>query len=202
MSSTVSNILKIVLLIAILFLGYYLYEIIMEPIRFEEIKERRYTKTKDRLEQIRNVQKAYRAEYNEFAPNLNALVAFVDTGKQAIIERKDSSFTYYDDVYQQERMKDTIITRVIGYRDVKASLFPADFDASQLQYIPFTENEKFIMEADKLTVNEIVVPVFEARAPNEVLFADILDQYRQFIDVDYGLQVGSLTEPTLSGNWR
>lgn len=202
MSSTVSNILKIVLLIAIIFLGYYLYEIIMEPIRFEEIRDKRYAKTKERLEQIRNVQKAYRAEYNAFAPDFNTLIAFVDTGKQAIIERKDSSFTYYDKTYQQERNKDTIITRVIGYRDVKSSLFPNGFDASQLQYIPYTDNQKFIMEADKIKVNDIVVPVFEARAPNEVLFADVRDKYAQFIELDWGLQVGSLNEPTLSGNWR
>ena len=128
MNQRVSTIVQIVLVLAVIFLGYTLYEIIQEPIRFEKIKNRRYSKIKERLEHIRDAQKAYRAEYNEFAGDFNTLVAFVDTGKQTIIERKDSTFTYYDEVYLKEREKDTIITRVIGYRDIKESLFDADFD--------------------------------------------------------------------------
>ena len=203
MNNTVSLVLKIVLFIAIIFLGYKLYEIIQEPIRFEKIKERRYDAIKERLEQIRDVQKTYRAEYNAFAGDFNALIAFVDTGKQSIIERKDSTFMYYDEVFQQEREKDTTIIRVLGYRNVKESLFENDFDASQLQYIPYTENEfKFEMEAGKINVGDVVVPVFEARAPNTDVFADIKNKYEQYIDMNYGLKVGSMTEPTLSGNWK
>ncbi len=202
MKSTVSTIIKIVLLVAIIFLGYYLYEIIQEPIRFEKIKEKRYAKIQDRLEEIRDVQKAYRAEYFEFAPDFNTLIAFLDTGKQAIMERKDSSFMYYDEVYQQERSKDTIVSRVLGYRSVKSALFSEDYNAQQLQYIPFTDNRKFIMDAGKIKVNDVVVPVFEAKAPNEVVFEDIADDYDQFIDFNYSLKVGSMNEPTLSGNWK
>lgn len=202
MNSTVSRVIQIVLLVAIVFLGYYLYEIIQEPIRYENIKEKRYTKIKERLEHIRDVQKAYRAEYNEFAPDFNTLIAFVDTGKQTILERKDSTFMYYDEVFQQERQKDTIITRVLGYRSIKSSLFPNEFDESELQYIPYTDKRKFEMEAGKIKVNDMVVPVFEARAPNKVVFADVWKDYKQFIDRDYGLSVGSLNEPTLSGNWK
>lgn len=201
MSSKVSTIIQIVLFIAIIFLGYTLYEIIQEPIRYEKIKKKRYTKIQDRLEQIRDVQKAYRAEYNEFAPDFETLIAFVDTGKRTIIERKDSSFTYYDEVYLKDREKDTIITRVIGYEPIKEALFSKDFDASKLRQIPYTD-KKFEMDAAKLTVNDIVVPVFEAKAPNKKIFADIMDEYSQFIDKDYALKVGSLNEPTLSGNWK
>lgn len=202
MNSTVSTIIKVVLLVAIVILGYYLYEIIQKPIRYENIKEKRYDKVKVRLEHIRDAQKAYRAEYNAFADDFNVLISFLDTGKQAIVERKDSSFMYYDEIYQQERRKDTIISRVLGYRDVKEAVFGEDFDASKLQYIPFTEQKKFIMDAGKIKVNDVTVPVFEAKAPNEVLFADVADEYEQFIDFDYSLSVGSMNEPTLSGNWR
>lgn len=202
MNSTVSTILKVVLLVAIVFLGYMLYEIIQEPIRFDNIKAKRYAKVEERLEQIRNVQKVYRAEYNEFAKDFNTLIAFVDTGKQSIIERKDSTFTYMDKVYQQEREKDTTIVRVIGSKSVKQSLFGDNFDASKLQYIPYTDNQKIEMEAGKITVSDVVVPVFEARAPNSKIFADIADKYSQYIDKNYALKVGSMTEPTLSGNWK
>lgn len=202
MNSRVSTIVQIVLVLAVIFLGYRLYEIIQEPIRFEKIKTKRYNQIKLRLEQIRDIQKAYRAEYHEFAGDFNTLIAFVDTGKQTIIERKDSTFSYYDEVYLKDRDKDTIITRVIGYRNIKETLFSQDFDPSVLRYIPLTDKREFSLEADKLTVNEIIVPVFEARASNKDIFADIWKKYDQFIDKDYALKVGSLTEPTLSGNWK
>lgn len=203
MNNTVSLVLKLVLLVAIIFLGYKLYSIIQEPIQFEKIKEKRYEAIKQRLEEIRDVQKTYRAEYNAFAEDFNALIAFVDTGKQSIIERKDSTFMYYDKVFQQEREKDTTIIRVLGYKSVKESLFGNEFDANKLQYIPYTENKfKIEMEAGKITVGDVVVPVFEARAPNVDVFADVKDKYESYIDMDYGLKVGSMTEPTLSGNWK
>lgn len=203
MNKKVSLGLNLVLLVVIVILGYNLYEIIQEPVRFDNIKEQRYTKIKERLEQIRDVQKTYRAEYNAFAKDLNSLIAFVDTGKQSIIVRKDSSFMYYDKVFQQERSKDTTIVRVLGYKSVKESLFGNEFDASKLQYIPMTDNKyKFTMEAGKIQVGDVWVPVFEASAPNTEVFADIMDKYSDFIDKNYGLKVGSMTEPTLSGNWK
>ncbi|MGB0177565.1 MAG: hypothetical protein ACPF9D_10390, partial [Owenweeksia sp.] len=88
MDSKVSLILKIVLAIVIIYLGYLLYSIIQEPIQFEKLKEKRYNKVKERLENIRDAQKAFRAEYSSFADDFNTLIAFVDTGKQSIIERK------------------------------------------------------------------------------------------------------------------
>ncbi len=202
MNSTTSLIVKIVLGLLVIYLSYTLYEIIQEPIRFEKIKEKRYDRIKTRLEKIRDAQKAYREEYSIFAKDFNTLIAFVDTGKQTIVERKDSSFMRYNEVYQQDMEVDTIITKILGYQDVKENLFGKGFDANKLQYIPFTENEKFEMDAGKITVNEVVVPVFEAKANNNVIFDDIYDKYSQFIEADGSLAVGSMTEPTLSGNWK
>lgn len=203
MNSTTSTLIKIGLFLLILFLGYRLYSIIQDPINFEKLKERRYDATKAKLEQIRDVQKAYRTEYRSFAADLNAVIAFVDTGKAAIVSRKDSSFLYYNETYQQEMTKDTIITRILGYESVKEKLFGPDFDPESLRYIPFTEKKyEFEVQAGKLDVNDIVVPVFEARAPNTAIFFDVLDKYSQYIDEDYALQVGNMNEPTLSGNWK
>lgn len=202
MNSTVSLVIKIVLGLGVIILSYTLYEIIQEPIRFEKIKATRYEKIKVRLEQIRDAQKAYRAEYSQFAEDFNTLIAFVDTGKQTIIERKDSSFMYYDEVFQQEMEKDTIVTKILGYQSVKDNLFGQDFEEQNLQYVPFTENKKFELNAGKLQVNDVVVPVFAASAENTLIFEDILKKYDQFIDKDGSLQVGSMIQPTLSGNWK
>ncbi len=202
MNSTTSLIIKITLGLSIIFLGHTLYEIILEPIRFEKIKEKRHDKIKQRLELIRDAQKSYRDEYNTFAKDFKMLIAFVDTGKQTIIERKDSTFTYYDKIFQQDLEKDTVITKILGYQDVKENLFGKDFDVNKLQYIPFTYNKKFEIDGGKITVNEVVVPVFEAKATNEVIFFDVYDKYSQYIDKNGFLAVGSMTKPTLSGNWK
>jgi len=203
MNSTTSTLIKVGLFLLILFLAYRLYSIILDPINYENLKERRYDATKAKLEQIRDVQKAYRTEYRSFAPDLNAVIAFVDTGRAALIERKDSSFMYYNEVYQTDMEKDTIITRVLGYEPVKNKLFSPDFDPESLRYIPFTEDKyEFEVQAGKLEVNDVVVPVFEAKAPNTSIFHDVLSKYKQYIDKDYALQVGNMNEPTLSGNWK
>ncbi len=201
MSSTVSTVLKIVLTLAIIGLGYWLYAIIQKPIQYEDLKAERYEKIKERLEKIRDVQKVFRAEYNAFAPDFNTLIAFADTGKETILERKDSSFVFYDEVFQQERSKDTVVVKVLGYRNVGESLFGKNFDVSQLQYIPGTK-DKFEMDASKIKVGDVIIPVFEAKAPNTVVFGDVQKKYDQFIDKNYELKVGSMTEPTLSGNWK
>ena len=202
MNSKFSLIAKIVLGVLIVFLGYKLYTIIQEPIDFENLKEKRYTVVKDRLEKIRDAQKAYRTEYLVFAEDLESLIAFVDTGKSAIIERKDSSFMYYNTTYLQEMEKDTIITTILGYEPVKEKLFGADFNVNTLRIIPFSNNVPFMVAAGKIRINEVTVPVFEAKAPDTAVFHDVLSKYDQYIDNDYALQVGDLNQATLSGNWK
>lgn len=202
MNSTVSTILKIVLGILIIFLAYKLYAIIQDPIQFEKLKDKRYDAVKTRLEQIRNVQKVHRDVYDVFASDLDQLIAFVDTGRKPIIERKDSSFMYYDETYRKEMKKDTVIRRLIGYESVKESVFKKDFNPEKLRLIPYSQNEPFRMDADKISVNDVTVPVFEASAPDSLIFEDVLKRYDQYIDEEHVLKVGSLNEPTLSGNWK
>lgn len=202
MNTKVSLIIKLALTALILFLIYALYNIIQEPIQFEELKKERYTAVKTRLEKIRDAQKAHREIYGDFAGDFDKLIAFIDTGKRPIIERKDSSFMYYNERYQQEMSKDTIITKILGYEDVKQSLYSAGFDPSTLRTIPYSNNESFEMAAGKLEVNQVIVPVFEAKASNKAIFHDVLDKYDQYIEEEQGLAIGSLTEPTLSGNWK
>lgn len=194
--------IRIGLIALVIFLSYWLYSIIQEPIQYEKIKSDRYSLIQNRLEQIRDAQKAFRSEYGQFASDFQTLVAFVDTGQQTIIETKDSSFMRYNLVFQQDMNVDTIINKVLGYRPVGESLFGKNFNANSLEMIPSVEDEKFELASAKLNVNGIYVPVFEVSASNEKIFKDVYSKYKQFIKEDYSLKVGSLTEPTLSGNWK
>ena len=201
MNSTVSVILKVALSLLIVFLAYKLYAIIQEPIRYQEIKTKRYNQVKLRLEQIRDAQKIHREVFDGFTADLDRLIAFVDTGRKPIVLRKDSSFTYYDETYRKDMTKDTIVKRIIGYEKVQKS-FPTSFQPEDLRYIPFSNQQEFKMDAGKVTINDVTVPVFEAAAPDTLIFHDMIDDYDRYIEKDHVLKVGSLTEPTLSGNWK
>lgn len=202
MDSKVSLIIKIVLVGVVAALGYWLYSIIQEPIQYEELKTKRYAIVQEKLEQIREAQKAYKDELGTFSRDFESLIAFIDTGKITIKERKDSSFMKYNEVYQQEMNVDTIIVKIIGYQNVKEKLFGSDFNSAELQMLPDVRDGKIELNATKIKVKDAIVNVFEARAPDTIIFQDVLKKYDQFIDKEHAVIVGSLTEPTLGGNWK
>ena len=99
--------------IAVLF-AFRIYRIIMEPIEFQKIKDRRYEAVIMQLEQLREAQLAFKNEYGMYASEVSTLVDFIKNAEVTIVERKDSSFMQYNKVYQIDMNKDTIIYRVIG----------------------------------------------------------------------------------------
>lgn len=201
---------RVILGIAALVLSYKVYRIIAEPVEFASMKDTRYAEVKVRLEQIREAELAYKEKFGEYQGDLNLLIDFVANGQVPIVLRKDSSFTYYDRVYQQDMNKDTVILRKIGDAPViqklqqKPDLFGADFKAEDLRFIPYSNQVPFELAADKIDRNGVSVPVFEAKAANEHIFHDVLTQYQSLIkDLPIAfLAIGSLAEPTLSGNWK
>lgn len=202
MDSKVSLLIKIILVGVVAALGYWLYSIIQEPIQYEELKSKRYALIQEKLENIREAQKAYKDENGIFAKDFQTLISFIDTGKITIKERKDSSFMRYDKIYQQDMNVDTVIVKVIGFQNVKEKLFGEEFNAADLETVPEVEGEKIQLDATKITVKDAIVNVFEAKADDTQIFKDVLDKYSQFIDKEHAVIVGSLTEPSLSGNWK
>lgn len=198
------TIISLVLAVVIIGLAWWLVRIIMAPIEFKEIQERRYAVVINRLEQIRDAQQAYKQELGNYADSFDKLLAFVDTGRVRILERKDSTFKYYDKTYQQDMDKDTVIIKVLGFKPVKEFVFnDATFDAEKLRFVPFTEQKHEItLGAGVIERNNIKLPVFEASAPDKFVFEDKMEAYGAFVKKDYALTIGSLTEPTLSGNWK
>ncbi len=203
MNSKVILALRVVLGLVAVFFVWKIYQLINEPLEFEKIKNQRYDVVKQRLLEIREAQVAYKDEYNRFCEDIDWLVAFVDTGHVSIVERKDSSFMYYDKVYQRDMERDTVIVRKIGKETVKTYVFKdANFDANRLRDIPFSNGQPFFLDATVLDRRGIRIPVFEASAPNAAIFQDMTTSvFRGYIDMEYALTIGSLSEPRLSGNW-
>lgn len=199
--------IRAALMILAVFLTYKIYREVMEPIEFEKIQEERYAASIQRLEYIRDAQKVYKSVHGSYTPSLESLIAFVDTGMVNIEERKDSSFLKYNKTYQKDMLVDTVVRRVIGQETVKSNLsWPSDFDAkANMLYVPYTNHTVEIwMDASQIMKNRQQFPVFQAAIDDKDLFGDFIEkgEYSHFIEEGHQLILGSLTEVSLSGNWK
>ena len=203
MNSKVQLGIKVVLILLSAFLTTRIYKSIMQPIKFQRIERVRLCDVTEQLESIREAQLAYKSENGAFCSSIQELVGFVDTGYISIIERKDTNFMYYDRVYQKDMSKDSVIIRVLGQEQVGMQLFGEGFIASNLMTISGTDST-FAMDASEITKNGVDVATFEVTAGYDVIFADIAKDFPQAYSKDASktLTIGSLTEPTISGNYE
>ncbi|MFN4300261.1 MAG: hypothetical protein ACK4EX_11120 [Thermaurantimonas sp.] len=203
MNPKVKFTVNLLLVIGSVFFAYMIYASIRKPIEFNEIRKKRYEKIIDRLNLLRDLQIEYRKVNGSYANDFDALIAFADTGKIAIEERKDSSFMRYDKTYQTDIVVDTVVIRILGYRSVREALLDGKGiqDINEIRYIPFTDKKEFKIAASSVERNGIVLPTFEISAADTVIFEDLKGEYGQFISREKALILGSLTEPIVSGNW-
>jgi len=203
MNSKVQLGIKGALILASVILTVQIYQSIMQPINFQRVERVRKCDVTEQLENIREAQLAYKGENGFYCSSLDELVGFVDTGFINIIERKDTSFMYYDKIYQKDMNKDSVIIRVLGQEKVSTQLYGEGFMAESLRFISGTDST-FTMDASEIKKNGVDVATFEVSAPYAVIFADIAEDYPQaFKKVsNESLTIGSLTEPTISGNYE
>ena len=95
---------------------------------------------------------------------------------------------------------------------VKDALFPPNFEPEQLRYIPVPDTTAEFMMGQNMVItgSGIQVPVFEAKAHNNIILRGLDRQYvinmneqRRLNEKYPGLKVGSLTETVNNaGNWE
>ncbi len=192
-----NRIIQLVLWLAILASGWYLVEIIMEPIRFNKKRDARYEKVIDRMMEIRTAQQAFKDVNGYFAGNFDQLTSFIDTGEFTILQRRDTSFMAYDPVYRTDLLKDSIVVDTLGFVSIKDSLF-SETNLSQLKYIPGTDQATFVLDAGQIDRQGYSVPVMRVIAPKEVILKGLS---KNLIKDEEDLILGSLSEANLSGNW-
>ncbi|MCB0397328.1 MAG: hypothetical protein KDD36_11770 [Flavobacteriales bacterium] len=176
-------VIKIVLIVTILLLGYYLVEVIAEPIRFNKEKEKRYAQVIQRLKDIRTAQFAYKSVNQKYADSFDKLLNFI---------QKDSFMVIYSvgDIEDSLAVAAGQVIRDTTFMAVKDSLLGGtSYPFDSLQYVPFTNGSKFSLAAGEIEMSGLKVSVFEA------VDTDPYDKY----DV---LRVGSLTEASTNGNWE
>ena len=208
--------LKPVLILAlwavIAFLGYSIYNSIMDPIIFNKLKNERYAEAIEKLIDIRDSQLAYREINGTFASDFPSLVKFLDTAHYTLTQRRDSVVIDEEMTkrYGVEMTKEIQIIDTLGTRSVKDSLFKKSERYKTMMNVPHApNNEQFEMKAGVLEQNGLNIPVFEAKVLKNVLLhdqdKDLLIQENQVVSVDDvngdALIVGSLSEVKTGGNW-
>ncbi|MBN2743456.1 MAG: hypothetical protein JXR39_06150 [Marinilabiliaceae bacterium] len=205
--------LQILLTIAILALGYWTWESLQQPIRFQKAMGERRTKVIERLTQIRDAQVAYRSVNGKYTASFDTLISFVKTAQLPLVrmEGRLTDSMYAAGMTEVEALKIGIIKRDTVMVSVIDSLVKGKYVPDSLAVVPFTNGEKFTMGVGaKTTASGLVVQLFEAKVPNKVYLNGLDEQEVKNLDAAAfklerfpGLQVGSLEDANNNaGNWE
>ena len=198
------KVLQIIMLLVVIGLAYWLYDMIMTPVNFKKEKALREAAVVERLKEVRAAERAFKQANMRYTGSFDTLINFVKYDSltfERAIGSEDDSLAVAKGLVKREKFKVAVIDTV----------FHKGFDADKLRYIPHTNNEEIILGAGSLeTESKVVVPVFEAKAPYKLFLSDLdqqelvnlLDE-RRALEKYKGLKVGSLTEATNdAGNWE
>ncbi|HEA23603.1 hypothetical protein LCGC14_1283910 [marine sediment metagenome] len=204
------TVIQIVLWVVCIGLSYLIYQSITGPIRFNEVKEERFSQVIAKMKDIRSAQEAYKTVNRRYAKDFNSLIKFIDTANYTITQQRDSSYMEYDKTYQIDMLKEVKLIDTLGTVSVKDSLFGEDGRYKNLAKVPTAQNdEEFKMEANTLNKSGFRAPVFEVKVEKKVVLYDqpkaLLDKENTEIGVDEvngnWITVGSLSEVSTAGNW-
>ncbi len=208
------TVLQILLSIVAIVLAFFIYKSIQRPIEFEKAKKVRYDATIERLKDIRKAEIAYKSVYGKFTGSWDTLINFLEN-ESVVSVRKIGELT--DSMLEAGLTEKKAIELGLIISDsirvnAKEATFGKDFDAKSLKMIPVPgEPAEFTLGATVIiTGSGIGVPVFEARAHNNVVLRDLdrqlvinLNDQRRTNEKYPGLKVGSLTETiNNAGNWE
>jgi len=205
---------NILLWVGIIFLGYITFMSVYDEIKFHNIKEERYKKVIGNLVDIRDSQLAYQEVNGKFTNNYDSLIQFIETGKFAIIERRDSTILDVEKTRAYggiKYYKEITITDTLSFASVKDSLFKTSSRYKTMMNIPFTkEGTKFTLKAGEIGEKEDkMYPVFEAVALKKDILhdqpKDLIAKENQAFSVEEikgnSIKVGSMEEVKVNGNW-
>ena len=193
-----------------IFFASQIYSSINGPIKFNQVKNDRYTQVIDRLKDIRTAQIAHKDVNGFYANNFDSLVSFIDNGIFTVIEKRDSSYLEYNRTYRINMLKEVEIVDTLGFVSVKDSLFGDNESYKMMAKVPIdgTDSE-FSIKADIIDKNGYQVPVFEVKVKKDIVLfdqnKDLLDQENKVVSVDgvNGPEIilGSMSDVSTSGNW-
>jgi len=192
------HILNIVLILAIILLGYMLYNSIKEPIAFGEAKNLRKNAVVDKLEDIRKSQEIYRLIKGQFAGSFDELSSVLNNDSIPTVKLVEDP----DDPTNPDKFQ-----KIVTYSAAKDSIRGLGIGSiDSLKYIPYTDGKSFDISADTLTYQQTLVSVVEVGTQ----WANFMGKYAspQYSKYDAGyepqakIKFGDMNKPNLSGNWE
>jgi hypothetical protein len=199
------TILQIILGVIVVVLAYFLYDSLMEPIRFNKAVEYRKGLVVQRLKNIRELQTAYKDGYGRFTRSFDTLINFYKNDSLKIVKQVGS---WDDSVAVAKKLVYTDTLRIA----VKDSLLKSvkGFNIDSIAFVPLV-NEQFKL-SDSLfhSISNVTIPLFEASVHNDVYLKGLnrqsvvnLNDEQENMNKYPGLKVGSITQPNNNaGNWE
>jgi len=208
------TVLQVVLFLVAIGLAYLIYASIQRPIDFKKEQTARYDATIERLKDIRKAELAFKDVHGRFTGSWDTLLHFVKFDSIRMV-RKIGNITdsmLEQGITERKALQLGLIVRDTIRESVLTSVFGDDYEIDQLKYIPVPDTvAEFQLGATVIaTGSGINVPVFEAKAHNNILLRGLDEQLRinlndqRRVQNKYpGLKVGSLTETNNNaGNWE
>ena len=184
--------IKTLMWVVIAVLVFFLAKSIVTPLLIRKEIEKRKEAVIKRLKDIRTAQLIFKAVNGEYADDFDKLISFVSKGRIPIVrlihDPSDSTFT-------------RTISDTVRFIPVSDSIFPGAVagHADSLRFIPYSGGITFEIAATTIEKSGVQVSVFEVSAANKDFLQGINERY---YDPYGGLSVGSLSDPSTSGNWE
>jgi len=198
--------IRIALWVLVAVLAYLVYNSIASKIAFEDETSRRRQIVIQSLKDVRIAQLAHKSVNGAYASTFRELMKFVKLDSFPLIK---AIGTVPDTLSEDEAVKLGLVSRDTSYLSVKDSIFSSrylkdrnrPFYVDSLPYVPFGGNgEVFSFEAGEIEKGKVKVKVFHVFATFAIIYFG-LNTDNEAIDLENGLGVGSMSEPSTSGNW-
>jgi len=187
--------ISIILFLASLFLVYLLFLNIQEPIKFQKVLTERKDVVIKKLEDIRKAQEVYKDITGKYASSFDTLQMVLKTDSLTI-ERVEGD---PDDPTGAE------FIRTLIKRSALDTLNYMNVDISDLASIPYTDNDKFSIDADTMTYQSTLVNVTQVGTRFKNFMGEYASRkyskYDNSYDPDKMIKFGDMNSPNLSGNW-
>lgn len=192
-----TKILTIVFFIVAIGLGYFLIDSIKFKIEEEERIARVERRVINKLKMIREAQLAFQSVNGRYSGDWDELIAFVDTGKIFITQRREET-----KMLEYGAEETTVFIDTLGSVFVRDSLFNEarypNFNLSTFALIPGTD-VKFDLWADKIEKGGVAVDVVEVKNTRPV---NPKRNENNEANIKKPLRFGSRTNITTAGNWE
>lgn len=189
--------INLILIAAIIGIGYLLYGGINEPIAFKAEQQARQDVVSSRLTQIRECQEIYRSIKGDFAPDFDTLIMVLRTDSIPFVQ----VFEDPDDPTNEEKyIYKTIYTNALD------SITNLGINLDSIPYVPYAGTTKFDFYSDTMTYQKTLVSVTEVGTRWKTFMGKYADPRFQKYDDRYEpeamIKFGDQNSPNLSGNWE